>query len=109
MKKKQKQKFQLFFHEMAAILDVMILRKEHITSKLLFQTQKKVCTHTEDVYIKEHTQETHIILCISYSFDAPLNRCSRKDILWISGYPSFPSLFDRSGKDTFWKQTFWLA
>ena len=27
---------------MAAILDFMILNKEHITAKLLFQTQKKL-------------------------------------------------------------------
>ena len=67
-----------FFNEMAAILDFMILSKEHITSKLLFQTQKNFCTHVEDVYIKEYTQETHRILCILYSFGAPLNRCSRK-------------------------------
>ena len=33
--------FHVFFHEMAAILDFMILSKEHITSKLLFQTQYK--------------------------------------------------------------------
>ena len=37
---------------MAAISDFMILSKEHITSKLLFQTQKKTCTHVEDVYIR---------------------------------------------------------
>ena len=33
--------FHVFSHEMAAILDFMILSKEHITSKLLFQMQTK--------------------------------------------------------------------
>ena len=43
---------------MAAILDLMILSKEHnyITSKLLFQTQKNLAhTRIEDVYIDQGT------------------------------------------------------
>ena len=37
----KKKKIHVFSHEMAAILDFMNLGKVHITSKLLFQTQKK--------------------------------------------------------------------
>ena len=63
---------------MAAILDFMILSKGHKTA---LSNAEKICTHVEDVYIKEHIQETHRILCILNSFGAPLNRCSGKDIL----------------------------
>ena len=48
MKKNKNNCFHVFFHEMAAILDCMMLSKEHITSKLLFQTKKKMCIHVEN-------------------------------------------------------------
>ena len=45
---------------MATILDVMILRKEHITSKLLFQTQKKsVHSHRRRIPQGTYTINTH--------------------------------------------------
>ncbi len=54
--------------------------------KTALSNTEKICTHVEGVYIKEHTQETHIILCILYRFGAHLNWCSGKDILWKSGW-----------------------
>ena len=82
----KKKKIPVFFNEMAAILDFMILSKEHIYNfKTALSNAEQLYTHVEDVYIKEYTQETHRILCVLNSFGAPLNRCSGKDILLKSG------------------------
>ena len=44
--------------------------------KTALSNADKMCTQVEDVYIKEHAQETRRILCILNSFGASLNRCS---------------------------------